>query len=65
MSVSSVTQLTDNIRALDVVIPAAHRARLVAVSAPAEPRTLYELCKSPLRDNVVFGSQAVRGWSER
>jgi aryl-alcohol dehydrogenase-like predicted oxidoreductase len=65
MGVSSVSQLTDNIRALDVVIPAEHRARLDAVSAPAEQRMLYELCKSPLRDNVVFGGQDVRGWSER
>ena len=60
MGVSRVSQVTDNVSALDLVLSAEHQAALDAVSAP-EPRMLYALSRPGLRDQVVFGA-GVRGW---
>ena len=56
--VSGVTQLTDNIGALDITLSPEHAARLDAVSQ-GEPRMLYSLFKPALREHAVFG-KAVR-----
>ncbi|AWN50458.1 aldo/keto reductase [Methylobacterium sp. 17Sr1-1] len=60
MGVSRPDQVTDNVAALNLVLPPEHRAALDAASAPAEPRMLYALSRPPLRSRVVFGGAAMR-----
>lgn len=48
-------QLTANIAALAVTLPAEHRATLDRISAP-EPRMLYSLFTATLREHAVFGA---------
>ena len=59
MGVSQAEQVIDNAAALDIVLPAEHRAALDAVSAPADPRMLYSLFTPALRQHVVFGGSSV------
>jgi aryl-alcohol dehydrogenase-like predicted oxidoreductase len=61
MGVSRAEQVTDNAAALDVVLSAEHRAALDAVSAP-DPRMLYSLFTTALRQHVVFGGSSVKAW---
>ena len=62
MGVSRPEQVTDNAAALDVALSAEHRAALDAVSASADPRTLYSLFTPGLRQYAVFGGSSVDGW---
>lgn len=59
MGVSSAAQVADNIAALDVRLPAEHKAALDAVSAP-EMRMLYSLFTPSVRQQAVFGGCTVR-----
>ncbi len=59
MGVSKVTQVAQNVAALDVVLSPQHRATLDAVSAP-EQKMLYSLFTPALRQHAVFGGSTVR-----
>lgn len=61
MGVSRLEQMADNMSALDLVLSTAHRAALDAVSAPT-PRMLYSLFTPTMRQNAVFGRNAVSPW---
>jgi len=61
MGVSRVEQLSDNVKALNVVLSASHRATLDTISAP-EFSTLHTLFTPASRQHDVFGGTAVRGW---
>lgn len=61
MGVSRVAQVAENIASLDLVISAEHRAALDAVSAP-DPRMLYTLFTSAVRQFAVFGGSSVTSW---
>ncbi len=63
MGVSRAEQVTDNVAALKVSLSAEHRAALDAASAP-DPKLLYGLATLPMRQHVVFGGSAVKGWRE-
>ncbi len=58
MGVSRVEQIADNLKALDLVLPHAHRAALDAVSEPPQ-KMLYALFTSTLRQHAVFGGSKV------
>lgn len=55
MGVSRVSQVTDNVSALDLVLSPDQRAELDAVSAP-ETRLIYGLLQPAMRRNAVFGA---------
>lgn len=59
MGVSRPEQVSDNAASLDVILSTEHRAALDAVSAPADPRMLYSLFTSSLRQYAVFGGGLV------
>lgn len=61
MGVSRVAQVAENIASLELVISAEHRAALDAVSAP-DPRMLYTLFTSAVRQFAVFGGSNVTPW---
>lgn len=61
MGVSRAEQVTDNAAAVDLILSAAHRAALDAVSAP-EPRMLYSLFTPAMRQQAVFGGRSVAPW---
>jgi aryl-alcohol dehydrogenase-like predicted oxidoreductase len=61
MGASQTEQVQDNVAALDVVLSAAHRDALDAVSRP-EPRMLYSLFTPEMRRQAVFGGGTVRAW---
>ncbi|WP_416221314.1 aldo/keto reductase [Rhodoferax sp.] len=61
MGVSRVAQVAENIASLDLVISAEHRAALDAVSAP-DPRMLYTLFTSEVRQFAVSGGSHVTPW---
>ncbi|CAM8665057.1 Tas Predicted oxidoreductases (related to aryl-alcohol dehydrogenases) [Comamonadaceae bacterium] len=61
MGVSRVTQIAENIASLDLIISAEHKAVLDAVSAP-DPRMLYTLFTSAVRQFAVFGGNSVTPW---
>ena len=61
MGVSRIEQMHDNLAALDVLLSPEHRAALDAASAP-DPRMLYSLFTSALRQHAVFGGSAVEAW---
>ncbi len=61
MGVSRAEQVSDNVKALQVVLAPEHRTALDAVSAP-DPRMLYSLFTPALRQRVVFGGSSVKGW---
>ena len=61
MGVSRVAQVEENIASLELVISAEHRAALDAVSAP-DPRMLYTLFTSAVRQFAVFGGSNVTSW---
>ncbi|WP_448658743.1 aldo/keto reductase [Sphingomonas sp. CJ99] len=63
VGVSKVSQLHDNISALDLTLPPEQRAALDAASAPDLPM-LYGLSAPAMRQHVVFGGASVSGWSE-
>ena len=63
MGVSRVSQIRDNVAALDISLSPAQRATLDAVSG-TERRMLTGLFERPLRHQVVFGGSSVRGWRE-
>jgi aryl-alcohol dehydrogenase-like predicted oxidoreductase len=63
IGVSRVEQLTENLTALDVQLSAAQLRALDDVSAP-DRGLIYSLFDAPVRQQVVFGGQAVRGWRE-
>lgn len=62
MGVSRAAQVADNAAALDVRLSPEQRARLDAVSAPADPRMLYGLFGPDLRRQVVSGGSLVTPW---
>lgn len=62
MGVSKVTQISDNLTALDIVLSPEHRSELDQVSK-AEPRMLYGLFSDMMRRQVVFGGSPVSAWS--
>ncbi len=59
MGVSRAGQVLDIVAALDITLPAEHRAALDAVSTPADTRMLYSLFTPALRQQVVFGGRSV------
>jgi aryl-alcohol dehydrogenase-like predicted oxidoreductase len=63
LGVSSAGQLTENVAALDIVLSDSQRAALDAASA-GEGSTLYSMFLPAMREQVVFGGSAVRGWRE-
>ncbi len=60
MGISRPAQIADNATALDIHLTPQHRARLDTVSAPVEPRMLYNLFTPAMRQQVVFGGSSVR-----
>ncbi len=63
MGVSRAQQVTDNTTALDLVLPAEHRAALDAAS-DGNQAFLYGLFRPAIRNQVVFGGADVQGWQE-
>lgn len=63
MGVSKVAQLHENIGALQIQLSAEHLAELDRVSASGQG-LIYSLFTAPVRQHVVFGGSAVRGWAE-
>lgn len=61
MGVSRAEQVADNVQALDVSLSAEQRATLDSVSAE-DPYLIYSLFTPGVRQQVVFGGSAVRGW---
>jgi aryl-alcohol dehydrogenase-like predicted oxidoreductase len=59
IGVSSAAQIADNVAALDVVLSPEHQAALDAVSAPSDPRMLYNLFTPVMRQHAVFGGASV------
>ena len=64
MGVSRAEQVADNVAALDVVLPAEHRAALTAISQPGDARLIYTLFRDAGRQHAVFGGATVHGWAE-
>ena len=62
MGVSRVSQVQDNIAALDITLTAEQRATLSAVSG-TERRMLGTLFEPLMRSKVVFGGNSVRAWN--
>ncbi len=60
MGVSRLSQVADNIAALDVKLSTEHRHALDRVSMSEEPRMLYSLFSPALRSQAVFGGYDVR-----
>ena len=63
LGVSRVSQLKDNVAALDIVLTPEQCAELDAASA-MEQSTVYSLVSSQARQYAVFGGSAIRGWKE-
>ena len=64
IGVSRVSQVADNIAALDLVLSVEHRAMLDKVSTPETARMISALSRMPMRRDVVFGGSVVHSAAE-